>query len=154
VVTLGLLSAGCVPLATDSPNRHESFGGWNEALEAMGVGTTIRAGQKGLLKFTREDYDDAVRDFCFHAQRAINATYAGMTRGRNREIAEGRERPSGASVRIRHVVDAVQLRAGVGVGIGGFCRSGADDSRDSSSFGLDPGIRHCRSGQERSHFGQ
>jgi hypothetical protein len=76
------------------------FGGWNEALEAMGIGTTKRGRSKGLLKFAREDYDDAVSDFCFHATAAeTNATYAAYDAWVKQELAAGRSRPAGASVR-------------------------------------------------------
>ena len=76
------------------------FGGWNEALEEMGIGTTKQGRSKGLLKFTREDYDDAVRDYCFSALAAeTKATFAGYDVWVKEEIADGRERPSGASVR-------------------------------------------------------
>jgi hypothetical protein len=101
VVALGLVSRqGAFPWPPTRQTVTKRFGGWNEALEAMGVGTTTQGRPKGLLKFTREDYDDAVRDFCFHASAAaINATYAGYDAWVKQEISEGRERPSGASVR-------------------------------------------------------
>lgn len=66
----------------------------------MGIGTTTQGRPKGLLKFTREDYDDAVRDYCFHASAAeTKATYSGYDIWVKHEIAAGQERPSGASVR-------------------------------------------------------
>jgi hypothetical protein len=101
VVALGLVSRqGAFPWPPTRQTVTKRFGGWNEALEAMGVGTTTQGRPKGLLKFTREDYDDAVRDFCFYASALeINATYAGYDAWVKQEIAEGHERPSGASVR-------------------------------------------------------
>ena len=143
VVALGLVSRqGAFPWPPTRQTVMKRFGGWNEALEAMGVGTTTQGRPKGLLKFTREDYDDAVRDFCSLRRSCRRQTQRmqDTTCGSNRRLAAGRERPSGASVRNIYGtwLDAVRVSAGVGVGIGGFCRSGADDSRDSSSFGLDP----------------
>lgn len=76
------------------------FGSWNEALEAMGIGTTKRGRSKGLLKFTREDYDNAVRDYCSAALAAqTKATNSGYDMWARAERADGRERPSIASVR-------------------------------------------------------
>lgn len=76
------------------------FGSWNDALEAMGIGTTKQGRPKGLVKFTREAYDNAVRDFC-SAARAANtkATNAGYDAWARAERDEGRERPSIAAVR-------------------------------------------------------
>lgn len=101
VIALGLVSRqGAFPWPPTRQTVTKRFGGWNEALEAMGVGTTTQGRPKGLLKFTREDYDDAVRDFCFYASAAdVNATYAGYDEWVKREIAADRGRPSGASVR-------------------------------------------------------
>jgi hypothetical protein len=76
------------------------FGGWNEALAAMGIGLASKGRPKGLVKFTREDYDDAVSDFCFHSSAAeTNATFAAYEEWVKQELAAGRSRPSGASVR-------------------------------------------------------
>ena len=101
VVALGLVSRqGAFPWPPTRQTVMKRFGGWNEALEAMGIGTTKQGRSKGLLKFTREDYDDAVTDFCFHAAAAeTNATYAGYDEWVKQELAAGRSRPSGASVR-------------------------------------------------------
>ncbi|KRE71689.1 hypothetical protein ASG77_11775 [Arthrobacter sp. Soil762] len=101
VVALGLVSRqGAFPWPPTRQTVMKRFGGWNEALEAMGIGTTTQGRPKGLLKFTREDYDDAVRDFCFHASAAeTNATFAAYDEWVKQEIAAGHERPSGASVR-------------------------------------------------------
>lgn len=76
------------------------FGGWNEALETMGIGLASKGRPKGLVKFTREDYDDAVQGYCFHATAAeTKATNDGYASWVKEEIAAGRERPSLASVR-------------------------------------------------------
>jgi hypothetical protein len=101
VVALGLVSRqGAFPWPPTRQTVMKRFGGWNEALEAMGIGTTKQGRSKGLLKFTREDYDDAVSDFCFHATAAeTNATYAAYDEWVKQELAAGRSRPSGASVR-------------------------------------------------------
>ncbi|MGN7198597.1 homing endonuclease associated repeat-containing protein [Arthrobacter sp. SAFR-044] len=76
------------------------FGSWNNALEALGIGTTKQGRPKGLLKFTREDYDNAVRDYCASARAAnTKATNAGYDVWARAERANGRGRPSIASVR-------------------------------------------------------
>ena len=101
VVALGLVSRqGAFPWPPTRQTVMKRFGGWNEALEAMGIGTTKQGRSKGLLKFTREDYDDAVSDFCFYAKAAeTNATFAAYDDWVKEELAAGRSRPSGASVR-------------------------------------------------------
>lgn len=101
VVALGLVSRqGAFPWPPTRQTVTKRFGGWNEALEAMGVGTTTQGRPKGLLKFTRGDYDVAVGDFCFYAKAAeTNATYAAYDAWVKHELAAGRSRPSGASVR-------------------------------------------------------
>jgi hypothetical protein len=101
VVALGLVSRqGAFPWPPTRQTVMKRFGGWNEALEAMGIGTTTQGRPKGLLKFTREDYDDAVSDFCIYAKAAAtNATYAAYDDWVKQELAAGRSRPSGASVR-------------------------------------------------------
>lgn len=101
VVALGLVSRqGAFPWPPTRQTVMKRFGGWNEALEAMGIGLASKGRPKGLVKFTREDYDDAVRDYCFHASAAeMKATYAGYDTWAKQEIAAGHERPSGASVR-------------------------------------------------------
>lgn len=101
VVALGLVSRqGAFPWPPTRQTVMKRFGGWNEALEAMGIGTTKQGRSKGLLKFTREEYDDAVSHFCFHATAAeTNATYAAYDAWVKQELAAGRSRPSGASVR-------------------------------------------------------
>jgi hypothetical protein len=101
VVAFGLVSRqGAFPWPPTRQTVMKRFGGWNEALEAMGIGTTKQGRSKGLLKFTREDYDDAVRDYCFHASAAeTNATFAGYDEWVKQELTAGRSRPSGASVR-------------------------------------------------------
>lgn len=101
VVALGLVSRqGAFPWPPTRQTVMKRFGGWNEALGAMGVGTTTQGRPKGLLKFTRDDYDDAVRDYCFFASAAgTKVTNSGYDRWVKDEIAGGRERPSLASVR-------------------------------------------------------
>ncbi|MDQ0665405.1 hypothetical protein QFZ35_003903 [Arthrobacter ulcerisalmonis] len=101
VVALGLVSRqGAFPWPPTRQTVMKRFGRWNEALEAMGIGTTKPGRSKGLLKFTREDYDDAVSDFCFYAKAAeTTATYAAYDDWVKLELAAGRSRPSGASVR-------------------------------------------------------
>lgn len=101
VVALGLVSRqGASPWPPTRQTVMKRFGGWNEALDAMGIGTTTQGRPKGLLKFTREDYKDAVRDYCsFAAAAEINATYAAYDGWVKQEVVAGRQRPSGASIR-------------------------------------------------------
>ncbi|MGX5716303.1 hypothetical protein [Arthrobacter sp. MAHUQ-56] len=101
VVALGLVSRqGAFPWPPTRQTVMKRFGGWNEALEAMGIGLASKGRPKGLVKFTREDYDDAVSDFCFYAKAAeTNATFAAYDDWVKHELAAGRSRPSGASVR-------------------------------------------------------
>ncbi|MGP0223586.1 sigma factor-like helix-turn-helix DNA-binding protein [Paenarthrobacter sp. NCHU4564] len=76
------------------------FGGWNECLVAMGIGTATKGRPKGLVKFTREDYDQAVADYClFEEELGAKATLLGYDAWVKKEIAESRKRPSGASLR-------------------------------------------------------
>ncbi|WP_186760754.1 sigma factor-like helix-turn-helix DNA-binding protein [Arthrobacter alpinus] len=101
VIALGLVSRqGAFPWPPTRQTVMKRFGGWNEALEEMGIGATSQGRPKGLLKFTREDYADAVRDFYAVASDAhSNATYAAYEEWVKQEVAAGRPRPSGASVR-------------------------------------------------------
>lgn len=101
VVALGLVSRqGASPWPPTRQTVMKRLGGWNEALEAMGIGTTTQGRPKGLLKFSEQDYDDAVQDYCFSANVAeTNATYAAYEDWVKQEVAMGRPRPSGASVR-------------------------------------------------------
>lgn len=101
VIALGLVSRqGSFPWPPTRQTVMKRFCGWNEALEEMGIGTTTQGRPKGLLKFTREDYANAVRDYCFSATVAeFNATYAAYEDWVKQEVAMGRPRPSGASVR-------------------------------------------------------
>ena len=101
VGALGLVSRqGAFPWPPTRQTVMKRFGGWNEALEAMGIGLASKGRPKGLVKFTREDYDDAVRDYCFYATEAeTKATNDGYASWVTEEIFAGRERPSLASVR-------------------------------------------------------
>lgn len=101
VVALGLVSRqGAFPWPPTRQTVMKRFDGWNEALEMMGIGTTTQGRPKGLLKFTREDYETTVREYCsFAAAAEINATYAAYDGWAKQETAAGRQRPSGASVR-------------------------------------------------------
>jgi hypothetical protein len=101
VLALGLVSRqGASPWPPTRQTIMKRFGGWNEALESMGVGLATKGRPKGLLKFTRDDYGDAVRDFCLFSTAAqTNATYAAYDVWVKQELLAGRERPSGASIR-------------------------------------------------------
>ncbi len=101
VDALGLVSKqGAAPWPPTRQTVMKRFGGWNEALGAMGIGTTTRGRPKGLLKFTQEEYDDAVSDFsAFSKTNGIKATFAAYDEWVKLELGKGMTRPSGASVR-------------------------------------------------------
>jgi hypothetical protein len=90
--------------ATPWPPTHQTvikrFHGWNDALEAMGIGTSSVGRSKGLLKFTEAQYADAVSDFCVEMNsKGLKPTVERYDAWAKLEIASGRNRPSGASVR-------------------------------------------------------
>jgi hypothetical protein len=90
--------------ATPWPPTHQTvikrFHGWNDALEAMGIGTSSLGRSKGLLKFSEEGYTAAVRDFCVEMSSvALKPTVERYDAWVRLELAVGRSRPSGASVR-------------------------------------------------------
>ncbi|MBP1137327.1 hypothetical protein JOE31_003559 [Arthrobacter sp. PvP023] len=101
VVALGLVSRqGSFPWPPTRQTVMKRFSGWNEALEVMGIGLASKGRPKGLVKFTREEYDHALRDYCFFATTAeMKATNSGYEAWVKEEFAAGRERPSVASVR-------------------------------------------------------
>ncbi|MGO4490475.1 ADP-ribosylglycohydrolase family protein [Arthrobacter sp. 2YAF22_2] len=101
VTAFGLVSKqGASPWPPTRQTVMRRFGGWNEALTAMGIGTAGIGRPKGLLKYTEADYEAAVRDYCRWAKSSESgATFAGYDAWVKAEKAEGRLRPAGASVR-------------------------------------------------------
>lgn len=101
VPALGLVSRqGAFPWPPTRQTVTKRFGGWNEGLEAMGIGTAAKGRPKGLVKFTQADYEDAVRDFSRYAvENGLKPTFAGYDAWVKQEIAAGQSRPSGAAVR-------------------------------------------------------
>ncbi|WP_458107208.1 hypothetical protein M1D51_16110 [Arthrobacter sp. R3-55] len=101
VPALGLVSRqGAFPWPPTRQTVTKRFGGWNEGLEAMGIGTAAKGRPKGLLKFTQADYEDAVRNFNrFALSSGVKPTFAGYDAWVKQEIHAGNSRPSGAAVR-------------------------------------------------------
>lgn len=101
VMALGLVSRqGAFPWPPTRQTVSKRFGSWNDSLAAMGIGISALGRPRGLLKFTTEDYANAVRDFCTYAASCgVKSTFAGYDEWVRFEIGSGRTRPSGASVR-------------------------------------------------------
>lgn len=101
VGAMGLVSKqGATPWPPTHQTVMKRFHGWNDALETMGIGTSSHGRSKGLLKFSREDYAAAVREFCGEmSNEALKPTIEKYDVWVKLEIAAGRNRPSGASVR-------------------------------------------------------
>lgn len=98
---LGMTSAkGFSPWPPTRQTYSKRYGGWNDALTAMGLATSGRGRPKGLLRFSQEDYENAVTDFLQHVADTGTpdtfVAYDGWARG---EGEAGRQRPSGASLR-------------------------------------------------------
>jgi hypothetical protein len=103
---LGLVSAqGVMPWPPTAQTVMKRLGGgyWAEALRSIGLTPDERGRERGLLRFTESDYDNAVVDFLAQA----NAIGQSPTSDAYREWVEsedraGRRRPSDASVRLRY----------------------------------------------------
>ena len=100
ITALGLVSRqGAFLWPPTGQTLMKRFGGWNECLGAMGIGTATKGRPKGLVKFTREDYGKAVSDYSLFAlEAAPSPPLVDTTRGSTKNL-EGRKRPSGASLR-------------------------------------------------------
>ena len=102
----GLASAqGVMPWPPTAQTVMKRLGGgyWAEALRNIGLTPDERGRERGLLRFTENDYDNAVVDFLAQA----NVTGQAPTFDAYREWVEsedraGRRRPSDASVRLRY----------------------------------------------------
>lgn len=101
VETLGWISAkGATPWPPTRQTYSRRFGSWNEALASMGLAISDRGRSRGLLKFTKDDYLNAMRLFLQRQEAAgRSATFdayeqlAGELAGTDARI------PSGSSIR-------------------------------------------------------
>ena len=101
LTALGLASAkGAAPWPPTRQTFSKRFGGWNDALIALGLSTTGRGRPKGLLRFSAEDYTSAVSDFLGECARTgLSGTFAEYGEWVQHQKAEGHAHPSGASLR-------------------------------------------------------
>lgn len=98
VTVMGMESRkGATPWPPTRQTVQKRFGGWNDGLAAIGLGTASRGRPKGLLKFTEEGYYQAVRDFV--NDPCVPNTVEGYHRWTVLESGEGRIRPSVSSLR-------------------------------------------------------
>lgn len=113
VQALGLVSQkGSAPWPPTRQTVTKRFGGWNEALESMGLSVAAKGRPKGLIKYTDEEYDEAVSDYCFFAAvEEVKPTFAGYGEWVTEEKLLGNERPSSASVRLYYGSWTDALRA-------------------------------------------
>ncbi|MDQ0260448.1 hypothetical protein J2W20_002352 [Sinomonas atrocyanea] len=88
---------GATPWPPTRQTVQKRFGGWNDGLAAIGLGTSARGRSKGLLKFTEDDYRVAMRDFVADADR--KKTVESYHEWVIVEAQAGRARPSVASIR-------------------------------------------------------
>lgn len=101
ITALGLVSRqGAFLWPPTGQTLMKRFGGWNECLGAMGIGTATKGRPKGLVKFTHEDYGKAVSDYSLFALKTgAKSTISGYDAWVQTEISGGHKRPSGASLR-------------------------------------------------------
>lgn len=112
VEALGLISAkGQSPWPPTRQTLMKRFGGWNEALESIGL--AAGAGRpKGLVVYTESEYLDAVRDYYVACGRAgVKPTFDGYGGWVTSEKEKGARRPSPASVRLQYGSWLVALQA-------------------------------------------
>ena len=102
---LGLVSAqGVTPWPPGAQTVMKRLGGgyWAEALRNIGL-TTERGRERGLLRFTESDYDNAIVDFLAQANATGRApTFEAYCDWVESEDRAGRRRPSPAVVRMRY----------------------------------------------------
>lgn len=98
---MGLVSAkGTKPWPTTRQTIMKRFGGWNDALTAMGLSVAAKGRRKGMLAFDDDDYLAAISDFVTHCNdNDAAATFAAYNAWVVNERAAGVRRPAGASVR-------------------------------------------------------
>ena len=103
---LGLASAqGLSPWPPTSQTVMKRLGNgyWAEALTSVGLTPNSRGRERGLLRFSEEDYDKAVVDFLAEAAAVgQEATIDGYAIWIDREGRAGRRRPAPASIRLRY----------------------------------------------------
>lgn len=101
---LGLVSdKGSMPWPPSRQTVMKRFGGWNEALLAMGIETATRGRPKGLVQFEHSDYRMALIDFCAESKEAgVSPTAANYGVWASSRTAAGDRRPSAASIRNYH----------------------------------------------------
>lgn len=76
------------------------FGGWSETLLRVGLKRSEFGRSKGLLKYTADEYQGAAMDYVAWADRRdATPSVDRYKEWRQLEADEGRERPSGASLR-------------------------------------------------------
>jgi predicted DNA-binding protein YlxM (UPF0122 family) len=102
---LGLTSAQGVmpwPPTAQTVMKRLGDGYWAEALRNIGLTPNERGRERGLLRFTEDDYDNAVVDFLAQANvTGQAATFDAYHEWVESEDRAGRRRPSDASVRLR-----------------------------------------------------
>ncbi len=102
---LGLVSThGVMPWPPGAQTVMKRLGGgyWAEALRNIGL-TAERGRERGLLRFTEDDYDNAVVDFLAQANATGQApTFEAYSDWVESEDRAGRRRPSPAAVRMRY----------------------------------------------------
>lgn len=101
VEAFGLVSAkGKMPWPATRQTLMRRYGGWNDALEEVGLGLSDRGRAKGMLLFEPGDYTAAIREFCAEmVVRGEKPTHERYGEWVAQEREEGRKRPSPPSVR-------------------------------------------------------
>ena len=103
---LGISSAQGVmpwPPTAQTVMKRLGDGYWAEALRNIGLTPDERGRERGLLRFTEDDYDNAVVDFLAQASVTGQApTFDAYGEWVESEDRAGRRRPSDASVRLRY----------------------------------------------------
>ncbi|WP_430297739.1 sigma factor-like helix-turn-helix DNA-binding protein [Sinomonas sp. B1-1] len=115
IPVLGLESRkGATPWPPTRQTIQKRFGGWNDGLAAIGLGTSARGRSKGLLKFTEDDYREAMNDFVADPdrKRTVESYHEWVVM----EGDVGRTRPSVASIRNVFGSWGDAVRAGLAAG--------------------------------------
>ncbi|WP_168625649.1 hypothetical protein [Cryobacterium sp. BB307] len=101
IEALGLVSEkGATPWPPTHQTIIKRFGGWNQAMLAMGIATANRGRSKGLVQFKESDYENALVDFCEYAEvSSTSLSFANYELWARTETDQGNRRPSGASIR-------------------------------------------------------
>ncbi|MFJ4998633.1 sigma factor-like helix-turn-helix DNA-binding protein [Microbacterium sp. NPDC088619] len=93
-------SKGSSPWPATRQTLQKRYGGWNDALVSMGLGTARKGRAKGLVVFTESEYLAAVRHFLAEAAGGgLSTTFAAYEAWVLSARDNGIRRPSGASVR-------------------------------------------------------